>query len=237
MATAKFTEIADSMRQRVRDGFYSLNQKLPSEYNLAEEYGVSRLTIRKAIDALIAEHILIKNPGQGTYIIPQDSKVESGRLGLQSFTEVAKAFGKTPRTEVLRFEPAKNLPTEIAQALQLNPTVTPVVALVRRRFWDDDPMTVEHLYMPAEYLEGCTADDLAGSLFARLEEQVTIAYSQQSVEATLVTPTLSEQFNLPEGAALLQVTSVTYTAEAKPIYYDRSFYRADKYSIKSTLTR
>lgn len=237
MATAKFTEIAAMMRQRVQNGYYSLNQKLPSEYALATEFGVSRLTVRKAIDVLIAQHLLIKNPGQGTYIIPQTSKIESGRLGLQSFTEVAKAFGKTPRTEVLRFTPIDDLPADVARELQVDPAQTPMVELIRRRFWDDDPMTVEHLYLPAAYVEGCTSADLAGSLFTQLEKHVKIAYSQQLVEATLATSTLGEQLNLPIGAPILQVSSVTYTASAKPIYYDQSVYRADKYSIKSTLTR
>lgn len=96
MPQSKFQSVADQLRKRVLRGYYNASQKLPSEYVLAQEFGVSRLTLRKAIDQLIADQVLVKNPGKGTYIIQGQDKVESGRMGLQSFTEVARLWQNKP---------------------------------------------------------------------------------------------------------------------------------------------
>lgn len=91
---AKFEDVANALSRRVRDGVYTTSQRLPSEYDLAKEFDVSRLTVRKAIDLLIRQQLLVKSPGKGTYVMTYSDKVESGRLGLQGFTEAAKAYGK-----------------------------------------------------------------------------------------------------------------------------------------------
>lgn len=109
---AVFQEVADKIAQRVNDGTYVTSQKLPSDYDLAEEFQCSRLTVRKAIDLLITQNILVKEKGKGTYVMKQP-KIQSGSGGLQSFTETAKAQGKKTRTEVLQVETVKELPTKI----------------------------------------------------------------------------------------------------------------------------
>ncbi|QVI34619.1 GntR family transcriptional regulator, LSA1692 subfamily [Lacticaseibacillus chiayiensis] len=235
---AKFEEVADELSRRVRDGIYTTSQRLPSEYDLAKEFGVSRLTVRKAIELLIRKRLLVKSPGKGTYVMSYSDKVESGRMGLQGFTEAAKAYGKKSRTEVLSFGPLAPIPEEIGRVLGCDQHIHKTVdLLVRRRFWDEEPMTVEHVAICHEYIDGLQPHDFEGSLFALLEKRVAIAYSHQEVEAVLMDPDLAALLNGRKGDPLLLVHSVTYTADAKPILYDISYYRADKYSFKSTLTR
>ncbi|QVI36626.1 GntR family transcriptional regulator [Lacticaseibacillus casei] len=235
---AKFEEVADELSRRVRDGIYTTSQRLPSEYDLAKEFAVSRLTVRKAIDLLIRKQLLVKSPGKGTYVVSYSDKVESGRMGLQGFTEAAKAYGKKSRTEVISFGPLEPIPEEIGRVLGCDQQVHKTVdLLVRRRFWDEEPMTVEHIAICHEYIEGLQPQDFEGSLFALLEKRVAIAYSHQEVEAVLMDPDLAALLDGKKGDPILLVHSVTYTADAKPILYDISYYRADKYSFKSTLTR
>lgn len=99
----KFKQISAEIEKKIRDGLYVSAQKLPSEYDLAKEYNCSRLTIRKAIDDLIRKNILVKRHGKGSYVMSQ-AKIQSGRAGLQGFTEAAKAYGKKSQTEVISFE-------------------------------------------------------------------------------------------------------------------------------------
>lgn len=233
--SVKFEKIAQEIQQRIENEFYVRSQKLPSEYDLAKEFAVSRLTVRKAIDELIQKNILYKLKGKGTYVMsPQ--KIQSGRSGLKGFTEAAKEYGKTSQTEVITFHEMTNVPSVIQEALKLGSKDT-LYELVRRRNLDSDPMTVEKIYLAEAYVEGLTAKDFEGSLFERLEEKIEIAYSHQEIEAILVTKELAELLNVPVGGPLLKVHSVTYTKDGVPILYDESYYRADKYTFKNTLLR
>ena len=232
---AKFDQVSAEIEQRIREGIYVSAQKLPSEYDLAKEFDCSRLTIRKAIDDLIKKNILVKRPGKGSYVMTQQ-KIQSGRAGLQGFTEAARAYGKTSKTEVISFEKLKNPSEEILQALQ-STSNQPIYELVRRRLLDEEPMTVEKIYLCEAYVEEFSKEDFQGSLFQLIEQQVEIAYSHQEVEAILVEPEISSLLDVPVGNPLLQVHSITYAIDATPILYDISFYRADRYTFKNTLTR
>lgn len=240
MANAKFEEVAKQLIERIEDGTYSSAQRLPSEYDLAEEFDVSRLTVRKAIDTLIASKILVKDPGKGTYVMSTGvpNKIESGRMGLQSFTESARAYGKTSQTEVLKFEPLDKPDEEIQKKLKLEKSIHPEVdELVRRRFWDNEPMTIEDIVIPHKYVKGYKKEDFNQSLFEILSKSVEISYSQQEIEAILVDKKMAELLGVEVGQPLMCVKSVTYTADARPIFYDKSYYRADKYTFRTTLTR
>ena len=220
---AVFQEVAQQIAQRVHEGTYVTSQKLPSDYDLAEEFQCSRLTVRKAIDLLIGQNLLVKEKGKGTYVMKQP-KIQSGSGGLQSFTETAKIQGKKTRTEVLHIE-----------------TVKPIVYLVRLRYFDDEPMTVENLYVLKRYLQEDTAEltkaQLESSLYQVIEANIEIGYSHQEVEAVKSPADIAKLLQVPQEEPMLLVHSMTYSASAKPILYDTSYYRADKYTFKNTLVR
>ena len=238
MPKTKFEKVAQSLVERIQQGIYSNMQRLPSEYQLADEYGVSRLTVRKAIERLVTAKILVKDPGKGTYIMSTNSsnKVESGRMGLQSFTEAAETYGKQSRTQVLDYQPLIQPDQRVEENLRNNPQPE-VDELVRRRFWDDDPMTIEDIVILHKYVANHQKNDFKHSLFQILAETVEIAYSNQEIEAIKVDEKLAKLLHVQEGDPILCVHSLTYTADGQPIFYDTSYYRADKYTFKTTLTR
>ncbi|MBO0431119.1 GntR family transcriptional regulator, LSA1692 subfamily [Enterococcus sp. DIV0660C] len=231
----KFTQVASKIEQRIEEGIYVSSQKLPSEYDLAKEFQCSRLTIRKAIDLLIQKNVLVKRPGKGSYVMSQQ-KIQSGRAGLQGFTEAAKSYGKTSKTEVISFRKLLKDNEKIRHALQLTPDTT-IYELIRRRLLDGEPMTVEKIYLAESFVADFTIEDFSGSLFELLEKQVEIAYSHQEVEAILVEEEMADLLDVSVGNPLLRVQSVTYAIDAEPIFYDTSYYRADRYTFKNTLTR
>lgn len=240
MPKTKFEKVAQSLVERIQQGIYSNMQRLPSEYKLADEYGVSRLTVRKAIERLVTAKILVKDPGKGTYIMSTNSsnKVESGRMGLQSFTEAAETYGKQSRTQVLDYQPLIQPDQRVEEKLNLRNNPQPEVdELVRRRFWDDDPMTIEDIVILHKYVANHQKNDFKNSLFQILAETVEIAYSNQEIEAIKVDEKLAKLLHVQKGDPILCVHSLTYTADGQPIFYDTSYYRADKYTFKTTLTR
>ena len=240
MPKTKFEKVAQSLVERIQQGIYSNMQRLPSEYQLADEYGVSRLTVRKAIERLVTAKILVKDPGKVTYIVSTNSSntVERGRMGLQSFTEAAETYGKQSRTQVLDYQPLTQPDQRMEEKLNLRNNPQPEVdELVRLRFWDDDPMTIEDIVILHKYVANHQKNDFKHSLFQILAETVEIAYSNQEIEAIKVDEKLAKLLHVQEGDPILCVHSLTYTADGQPIFYDTSYYRADKYTFKTTLTR
>jgi len=204
---AVFQEVAQQIAQRVHEGTYVTSQKLPSDYDLAEEFQCSRLTVRKAIDLLIGQNLLVKEKGKGTYVM---------------------------------IETVKELPIEIGQLFG-DYAKEPIVYLVRLRYFDDEPMTVENLYVLKRYLQEDTAEltkaQLESSLYQVIEANIEIGYSHQEVEAVKSPADIAKLLQVPQEEPMLLVHSMTYSASAKPILYDTSYYRADKYTFKNTLVR
>lgn len=231
--SAKFEVVANQIHQRILDGVYVPEQKLPSEYDFAEEFDVSRLTIRKAIERLITQQVVIKKKGKGTYII-KPQKIQSGGTGLRSFSEVASQMGKTSKTELIKRKKVKKLPEAAAEIFNQSDTI---ISIKRLRYMDDEPMTIEEIYTPERLIKGASDSDLIGSLFELLERKTSIAYSHQEIEAIAATAEVAKVFGISEGSPVFKVYSATYSIDAKPVLYDISYYRADKYSFKHTLIR
>nr|WP_202605270.1 GntR family transcriptional regulator, LSA1692 subfamily [Enterococcus hirae] len=231
----KFQEIANEIEKRIMEGIYVSSQKLPSEYDLADEFQCSRLTVRKAIELLISQNKLIKEKSKGTYVMKQP-KIQSGSGGLQSFTETARIQGKKTKTQVLECEVTEQLPTNVKQAFGESIS-EPIVHLRRLRYFDDEPMTVENLYILKRYLGEVSQEELSGSLYQVIEKNVEIAYSHQEIEAVKATADVAKLLQVAVDEPMLFVHSMTYSPAAKPILYDCSYYRADKYTFKNTLIR
>ena len=233
----KFKKVALMIEDKIKKGLYVTTQKLPSEYDLAREFDVSRLTVRKAIDDLIEQNILVKRKGKGSYVMGGD-KIQSGSSGLESFTESAKRMGKTVKTEVISFKLLEEVPLLVETSLELDELSSQqIFELVRRRSLDGEPMTIEKIYIDKSYLADCTVQDLEGSLFDIIENKTEIGYSHQEIEAVLVDEEISGLFDIPVGEPLLKAYSNTYSLDSTVVLYDISYYRADKYTFKNILTR
>lgn len=231
-----YEEVAAELVTRIEGGFYSLAQKLPSEYDLAKDFGVSRLTIRKAIDSLVSVNKLMKYKGKGTYIISQQ-KIQSGSFGLQGFTEVAHSRGMRPQTKVIKFVDAHVPTPEIQAHLALKDDET-VYQITRLRLADEEPLVIEELAIPTRFLPNVSQVDIESkSIFSLIEEGVDIGYSHQEVGAEIVNDSQSNLLNVPTGAPILQVNSITFSITSVPILLDTSYYRADKYTFKTILQR
>ncbi|WP_270228011.1 GntR family transcriptional regulator, LSA1692 subfamily [Lactococcus garvieae] len=230
---AKFLVVSEEIEKRIEQGTYVSAQKLPSEYDLALEFGVSRLTVRKAMEDLMTKQIVIKKKGKGTYVIEQP-KIQSGGMGLKSFTEAAEAMGKVGQTRLLNFKKLKEVPEEVVKALN---NTTELVELQRLRLLDDEPMTLEKLYFAEQLITGATGKELTGSLFSIIEKKIEIGYSHQEIEAILATEELAQLLEVKVNSPVFRVHSTAFALDARPILYDISYYRADKYSFKNTLIR
>ena len=152
-----------ALREAIDRRILDADDALPPERDLADEFGVSRITVRKAIDGLVSEGLLMRRQGSGTFV---RGRVEKNFSMLTSFSEDMRARGRNPRSEWLKRASGTVTPEE-ALTLRSSPG-TPVYRFHRLRFADDAPMSVEYATIVAACLP--SLDAVESSLYQALEQ-------------------------------------------------------------------
>lgn len=203
---------------------------LPSERELAERYGVARMTVRTEIDRLVAEGLAYRLQGRGTFVA--EPRVTQA-VALSSFSEDMRARGHEPGSTVLGRD-VVSANGSVAGRLEL-PAGARVVRVHRVRTADGEPMAVEEAFLPADRFEGLEGADLArGSLFELLEARygVTMAAADQRVVAVAVGAQDAALLGVESGAPGLLFHTVAREAGGRPVFYAWSLYRGDRYEVR-----
>lgn len=207
---------------------------IPSERDLATRYGVSRMTLRTAIDELVRDGLLVRRQGAGTYVArPKVAK----QIHLTSFTEDMRARGLTATTRVLSLA-RKPAGARIGARLSLSPSEL-VLTVGRLRLADGEPMAIEWLSIPDHLLPGITRQELEGSLYRVLEERfgIVVDGGSQTLEPTVTDEEESALLGVPLHSPALFVERVTWTSDGAPVEYTRTMYRGDRYRFSVELAR
>jgi GntR family transcriptional regulator len=203
---------------------------LPSERELAERYGVARMTVRSEITRLAAEGTVERVQGRGTFVA--EARVAQAAT-LSSFTEDMRARGLKAGSRVLGQEtvPADEL---VAGRLVIEPG-TPVVRVRRVRTADGEPMALEEAFLPAERFGALAAEDLEGaSLFTVLEERFGARFptADQQVVAVEIVGEDANLLRVAPGRAGLKFHTILLDADERPLAYAWSLFRGDRYEIR-----
>jgi GntR family transcriptional regulator len=203
----------------------------PSERELVQLFGVARMTVRQALDALVSEGLLERIPGRGTFVA--DTRVDHVPR-LTGFAEEMARRGMSPgsRTMVSRLESAG---PGVARALEIG-VGEPVVHWQRLRLADSAPMCVEDAYLAATLVPGLL-DSLPQSLYAELERRnLAPTWGEDSVDAGLAQEPEARLLGLTVGHPVLRVARRAF-CDRLPIEVSRSTYRADRFTMWVPLTR
>ena len=203
----------------------------PSERELVQLFGVARMTVRQALDALVAEGLLERIPGRGTFVA--DSKVDHVPR-LTGFAEEMTRRGLSPssRTLLARLESAG---PGVARALEIT-VGEPVVHWQRLRLADNAPMCVEDAYLAATLVPGLL-ESLPQSLYAELERRnLAPTWGEDSVDAGLAQEPEARLLGVGVGHPVLRVARRAF-CDRSPIEVSRSTYRADRFTMWVPLTR
>lgn len=208
--------------------------RLPSERELTERYGVSRMTVRHAIGHLEQEGFVRRVQGKGSFVSP--AKLEQTLVGLTSFTEEMKRRGLEPSTQVISVETVCS--ERIAAQLSL-PASEPLYALQRLRLAGGEPMELEQLYLPVHMVPGLPDLDLTGSLYELLLQQygIRLTNALQTLEAVLADEPEAEILQVPVGSSLLAITRVAFASTGEVVESSRALYRGDRYKFTVSLSR
>ncbi len=230
-----YRQVIHALWESVQRRELRAGQRAPSERELADRYGISRMTARAALRELINDGVLYTVHGKGTFVT--QAKVQQPLNRLTSFTEDMRARGLAPGARVLSqgVEPAS---LHVAERLRLVDGA-PVVVIRRLRLADDEPMSVETVHLDAGRFESILHHDLAReSLYNILAARgVTLAWSDQWLEATIARAADSEILCVPRGSALLRIERTSYDAAEQPVEFVNSLYRADRYRFNARLQR
>jgi GntR family transcriptional regulator len=203
----------------------------PSERELVHRFGVARMTVRQALDALVAEGMLERVPGRGTFVAQR--RTRPGAV-LTSFTEDMRRRGIRPasRTVLARIESAG---PGVARALDIAEGAR-VVHWQRLRLGDERPVCLENAYLNAELVPGLL-DRLPESLYDELGRRgLEPTWGEDSVEAAVATVLEARLLEAEAGSPVLRVARRT-CADALPVEVSRSIYRADRYTMWVPLPR
>jgi GntR family transcriptional regulator len=209
-----------------------VDQAIPSERELSQRYGLSRMTVRQAVDHLVSEGRLYRVQGKGTFVARP--KIEMP-LRLASFTEDMRARGLVPGSRDLdrRTAPAS---AHLARALGIEPG-DPVHVIERLRTADGIPMAVERSHIPRAVAPALADESLADrSLYDLLAQRfgVLLDSGEQTIEAGIVDPADAAVLELAAGSAVLLLQRRSFAA-GRPVELTVSTYRADRYQLRGAL--
>jgi len=204
---------------------------IPSERELMASYAVSRATVRRAIESLVAEGALRRVQGKGTFVAPP--RVQS-HLHLASFTQDMRRRGRAPSTRVVRVD-AVVPPPEVAEWFGLEPDRT-AWWLERVRCASGEPMAFESGWYSKELLPGLDRHDLGGSLYELMgrEYGLGVDTAEQTVRSVTADATLARHLDVEPGHPLLAFDRLGRSAGA-PLERATSHYRGDRYELHMSL--
>jgi len=218
------------LREAVADRTLRPDDALPPERDLAAEFGVSRITIRKAIEGLVNEGVLDTHHGSGTFV---RTRVEKNFAQLTSFSEEMQARGMSPSGRWISRSAGKVSPEE-ALTLRASPG-TKVYRFSRIRLADEAPMSIEHATVLASCLP--ELDSVEDSLYAALHETNNRPIrALQRLSALLLNVEQAELLGASAGDAGLLVERVGFNEDGTAIEFSQSYYRGDTYDFVAELT-
>lgn len=215
---------------RLADGEF-----LPGEPRLAETFGVSRVTVRRALDALAADGLIERRAGSGTVVRSKTSQPVA--MDFTTLMPQLVEMGQSTTARLLSFSygPA---PEFVARSMELEAQARVQIA-TRVRSAEDRPFSHLTTYVPEDIARNYSENDLAATpLFALLERSgVQINDAHQSVSATLAGPEVAEALEVAVGSALLSLRRVVRDADGRGVEYLAALYRPDMFRLEMALTR
>ena len=235
-STPLYQQLATKLRKQISAGIFRPGDRLPSEDALCDEYGVSRITVRAALDQLVDAGLLWRKRGKGTFV--SNHRVDHELIHLTDFVEDMAASGLSPSSHVTHWG-EETVDEPIASALGISSSM-PVVRLDRLRSADGVPIAFDVTYLPLRYGRLLDRERLESeTIYHQLENQygIPVVSGTFVIEGSTADSVLASHLNVDEGAPLLVINRTSYTESHDPIYFQIRSYRADRVRYRLELSR
>lgn len=227
-----YMQFREHIEREIQAGTLKPGQALPSERELAELSGISRITVRKAVQDLARSGLVIQRQGSGTSVAPSSSRVEQSLSRLTSFSEDMALRGKTVRSQWLErglFAPS------ITETMTLGLKPHGQVARISRlRLADNVPLAIERAALSPDYLPD--PENVQSSLYAHLESRgCRPVRAIQRIRAVSLEPEDAALLDVEKAAAGLSIERVSYLPSGQVVEFTQSKYRGDAYEFVAEL--
>jgi len=230
-----YQQIKLLITRSLQEGEWKPGEAIPAETDLAARYRVSQGTVRKAIDELATENLVVRRQGKGTFVATHAEEQIQYR-----FLRLAPDDAK-PRGMARHFIDCKRMrpPAPIARALELKGAEGAI--LVRRTLLQDDvPVVLDEIWLPAGPFKGLTAErlrDYVGPMYEMFEAEfgVRMIRAEEKIRAVAADAPTAEVLAVPAGTPLLSVERLSYTYGDRPVELRRGLYRTDRHYYRNAL--
>lgn len=226
-----YYQLAETLRANIESGALKPGAQLPSERELGEQLGISRMTVRQAITYLAQKGTIEIKPGVGTFVT--EPKLTYDALHLLGFTEEMMAQGREVSSRVLE-QAVVHPPEGVSAKLGLD-AGGKTVRIVRLRLEGDTPLLLETIHIPAALSPRLEKQDLArNSLYALLENKydIVLKRARQTFEATNANAYESELFHVALHTPMLLSEGVAFSADDVPVEHFKAVYRGDRFKFE-----
>jgi GntR family transcriptional regulator len=231
-----YHQIFIALRDRVLDGTYPIGESLPSELDISEQFGVSRITAKRALNEMASRGLVLRRRGRGTTVASFATRTPL-LASVEGLLENNLAMGFETEVELLEFD---YLPADEATAAALKLARGDVVqAAVRLRKVKGIPFSHITTWVPERIGRGYDRSELSSLPLLILLERggVTIVRSEQTISAENATPIVAQSLRVEAGAALLRIERVVYGQDETPVEYIRALYCPERYEYRMALQR
>lgn len=230
-----YQNIINLLKNRLNSSIYNVGDLLPSEKELAALYDVSRNTLRKALKTLEEEGMIERRHGSGTYL--RNKHFQASLTHLDSFTEIARNEGKTPTSQILKFE-LQRASDDIATSLRVSHD-EPVYYAKRLRFIDNIAMQVEETWLSASRFPDLTIAHMKNSKFAYIENEcgVKILGCYESIQPILPSPEVAQLLHISALDPIVRMQTQAVDEQQNPIDYSILYTNMFEFQVKYFLPR
>jgi GntR family transcriptional regulator len=231
-----YSQVRERLRERISDGTYGPQSRLPSESEIGALLKVSRITVRQALGDLQKEGVIVKVPGKGTFVALSRPSQDLARL--EGFGEAMSRKGHRIVNRVVKHALVEASPLVAAQ-LRIAPGA-PVTEIRRVRWLDREPVSFEITYLPPAIGERLRGEDLAGrDIFLILEADygITLGHADIQIGAVGADIVPAKALHVEPGAALLRIERLTWTADGVPLDFEYLYVRGEAFQYALRLPR
>ncbi|MFC3928919.1 GntR family transcriptional regulator [Streptococcus caprae] len=223
-----YIKIHDAIKKDIENGQWAIGERLPSERDMADEFAVSRMTLRQAVTLLVEEGVLERRIGSGTYVASR--RVQEKMRGTTSFTEIVNSQGKTPSSKLISYQRQLASETE-CQNLQLE-SKEYVIRMERIRYADNLPLVYEVASIPEKLIRNFNKTEITEHFFQTMRGHgYEIGKSQQTIYAKSASERVANYLEINKGHAILALTQISYLSDGLPFEYVRSQYVGDRFEF------